>query len=237
MHKEYENKKVILFSGGLDSFIGWHYLGKPRAVYVDLNSRYSHKERTTVEKLAKLCSMELIIDKTLDIRPWEEPNANIQMRNMFLLMIGTYYGNEVYLIVQQGEMSIPDRTKQFFLNAQQLVNYLWEDKKRPIKFDSPFWYMTKADMVKWYLDQGLDPENLKRTVSCYSSEGKQCGQCSSCFRRWIAFEYNNIHEEYDNDITKYKKIPEYVKNMKAGKYDMKRTSQTKEVLKKYNLWR
>lgn len=227
---------ILLFSGGLDSFIAYFYLNKPKAVYVHLHSIYSQKELDTVIKLSKIMDMDLTVDTSLNLSPWEESNANIPMRNMFLLMVGSYYGDEVYLIVQQGETNIPDRTPEFFKSASSIINYLWSDKQRDIHFNSPFWEMTKVDMVKWYLDQGLDPELLLQTVSCYSSEQGQCGQCSSCFRRWIALEHNGLTEEYNHDITKYKEIPNYVQKMKNGEYDAKRTMQTKKVLKKFKLW-
>ena len=42
---------VLLFSGGIDSYVAWHYLSKPQTVYFNLKSRYSNKEMKIIRKL------------------------------------------------------------------------------------------------------------------------------------------------------------------------------------------
>ena len=90
-------------------------------------------------------------------------------------------------------------------------------------------------MIKWYIDNNRDVKLLKKTVSCFSPIHTLCGECSACFRRWIAFEWNGIHEKYSKDITKWEGIQNYVTKMKNGEYDDKRTKQTMDVLKEHGL--
>ena len=41
---DWGNKMILLFSGGIDSFVAYHYLGKPKTVYFDLGTPYTGKE-------------------------------------------------------------------------------------------------------------------------------------------------------------------------------------------------
>ena len=50
-----------------------------------------------------------------------------------------------------------------------------------------------------YLDNGGLVEHLQLTVSCYSDTEHHCGDCPSCFKRWIAFKNNDIPFATIND--------------------------------------
>ena len=54
---------ILLFSGGIDSFVAWHYLNKPKTVYFNLQSRYSLREISVVKKLIPTT----IIDNSLNL--------------------------------------------------------------------------------------------------------------------------------------------------------------------------
>ena len=45
------SSSVLLFSGGLDSFIYWRLLGQPPALYVPLNHKYQALERASIARL------------------------------------------------------------------------------------------------------------------------------------------------------------------------------------------
>ena len=219
---------ILLFSGGMDSYIGWHYLSKPNTLYVDLGHRYAPHEVDMVKKLIP----DTIIDTRLNLAEWEERDANIPLRNAFLIMIASMYDKDVVLVVQRGEMNIPDRSVYFFNNFGEWLSYLWNDKR---SISTPFFHMTKTQMVEWYLKMGLPKETLLSTRSCYSPYELPCGDCAACFRRWVAFINNGIQETYTNPITKYSGIPEYINKMKLKKYDRLRTEETFKALKKVGL--
>lgn len=232
--KEGSNMRdILLFSGGLDSLIGYYYLGEPPVLYCDIGHKYAYKERRVVQEIAKKAKMNLIIEDSLKLGKWEKPDADIPQRNMFLIMMGSYYGDNIHLVVQKGEMSIPDRSKEFFMETSKWVSFLHGKDKR---VTTPFSQMTKTQMVKWYLDTGHDSELLLSTTSCYGQEEGNCGQCGACFRRWIALESNGLSEPYVNDIKKWEGIKTYVEKMKSGKYDEERAEETKKVLERYKLW-
>jgi 7-cyano-7-deazaguanine synthase in queuosine biosynthesis len=173
-----------------------------------------------------------IIDDRLNLADWEQRDANIPLRNAFLVMIASFYDNDVILVVQKGEMEIPDRSKWFYNTLPEVLTRLQD---RVITLSSPFFTMTKTDMVKWYIQDGLDTDKLIATRSCFSPGDMPCGNCAACFRRWVAFTNNNLKEKYEQDITKYLGINDYIKKMKMGLYDPDRTKETFDALKKVGI--
>ena len=215
---------ILLFSGGMDSYIGWHFLNKPKTLYVDLGHRYAVHEVDMVKKLVP----DTVIDTRLNLAEFEAKDANIPLRNAFLTMVASYYDDNIALVVQKGELNIPDRSVHFFNEFGRMLTYLWGKR---VTLTTPFFTMTKTEMVRWYVDKGLDIDVLLSTRSCYSPGDVPCGNCAACFRRWVALINNGLSEEYENDITKYDEIPYYVEAMKKGKYDFVRARETLDALK------
>jgi len=180
-------------------------------------------------EIVKKLIPDTIIDETLNLAQWEEKDANIPLRNAFLAMVASKYDDDVVLVVQQGEMYIPDRSIEFFNSGADWLEFLWGHR---ITLTTPFLQMTKTDMVKWYLDHGFDPRKLGVTRSCYSPGEKPCGNCSACFRRWVAFTNNNLVEEYEQPIKNFDGLQNYLDKLKRGVYDKKRTDETLLALKK-----
>jgi 7-cyano-7-deazaguanine synthase in queuosine biosynthesis len=172
---------------------------------------------------------DTLIEDRLNLADWEARDANIPLRNAFLVMIASYYDTSIALVVQKGELDIPDRSVKFFNEFGGMLTFLWG---RRTTLTTPFFAMTKTQMVRWYLDEGLNPATLLSTRSCYSPDDLPCGACAACFRRWIAFVNNGLTENYTNDITEYSEIPKYIEKMRLGKYDSLRTHETFNALKK-----
>lgn len=234
---------ILCFSGGLDSFIAYFYLRKPKTVFVDLRHKYAWKEDQIVCWFRDNLGIETIIDKRLRLDDLEKPDGEIPLRNMFLASIASLYGDKIWLSFQQGETKNPsnDRSPEFCTKVSDLLTHL---HGKPVKVDSPFWDMTKIDIVKRYLDAGHPPGFLKKTISCFSGDIKihhdkpvsyHCGDCSSCFRKAIALSNNGIviSDMFERDIKKYNKIPTYITRMKKGEYEKRRTEQTLETLQNW----
>ena len=183
-------KEILLYSGGMDSYIAWHYLGKPETLFVDLGHRYRLKEYKAV--LSTIPETKTI--SSLFIGKYEEDDANIPMRNLFLAMCAAWEGaDKVWLIVQKDEMSIPDRSIDFMLEARPILSNL---VKRDVRIATPFSDMDKTDMVRWYVDEVGDIGTLFQTVGCFSEHDGHCGDCGACLRRYIAFKNNRIDPGY-----------------------------------------
>jgi 7-cyano-7-deazaguanine synthase in queuosine biosynthesis len=184
-----------------------------------------------IEMVKKLIP-ETIIDDRLNLADWEEKQANIPLRNAFLVMIASHYDSDVALVVQRGEMEIPDRSLRFFNEFGEWLTFLWG---RTTTVTTPFFNMTKTDMVKWYLDEGLLPSELIATRSCYSPGDKPCGNCAACFRRWVAFTNCGLEEEYEQPIKNFDGLQKYLDKLNRGEYEEKRTSETLMALRKARL--
>lgn len=219
---------LLLFSGGLDSYIAWEYLNRPKTLYVALGHRYQDLELERVRELIP----DTVVDDRLHLGDLEEEDAHIPLRNAFLALVGSLYDDEVALVVQKGEMDVPDRSPEFFHRMTRLLATL--KAPRGVRFFTPFWNWTKTQMVQWYLEAGHDPARLLRTRSCYTptATGRPCGHCAACFRRWVALTNNGLQEEYENDPLTWEGVARYVARMKQGDYDPVRTRETLAALRR-----
>ena len=229
-------REVILFSGGMDSLIGWFYLGKPQAVYFDLNHRYRWKEMEALRKMKEIDPSVLVnIVNAFNLGKYEKEDAHIPFRNRLLVMAAAMeypIVEKIYLVAQKGEQSIPDRSPEFFKDMSEMIS---KEMERKVEVVNPFPHMTKVAMVKWYRENVSDIELLRESVGCFDGASvTHCGKCSSCFRRSVAFEANNIPLDVMwSDIKKWSGIPGYIEKMKSGLYEADRTKETLDVLKKW----
>lgn len=227
-----KHNSILLFSGGLDSFIAWHYLNHPPVLFMDAGQSYAPKELKTVKYFArKYPKMKLCVDRSLDLSTWEEKNFYIPYRNVLFSLVASLYAPTIYLVGIKGDSVVdnnPNATRlmsKFFPNFNATKNML---------VTSPFYKMSKSRIVKWYLDQGLPLGDLLRTRSCYDKDSAgQCGKCGSCFRRWVALENNNIREQYDSPPWKWIEVKKYIRKIRAGHYDKERAAETLQALSKY----
>jgi 7-cyano-7-deazaguanine synthase len=237
MYNKRREDMILLYSGGLDSYIGWHFLDRPRTVYIDIEHRYRFNE---LKAIGVTIPETKVIYRRLYLGDVERPDAYIPMRNAFLLLATALEadmekGEQIAMVVQKGELDLEDRTPWFFHTMSTILSTLNKCNMRVI---SPFFDMTKTDMVKWYVTQRLPIKDLKRTWSCYNPSPDiatggyiPCGACGACFRRWVAFELNGIQETYTMNPWETRLAEEYIQKMKAGKYDEQRTDETFRALK------
>jgi len=237
------DQEVICFSGGIDSLIAWHYLNFPKPIYIKINHKYQEKEIKSIKTLESLIpKLKVEFIEGPDLSQFEVGDkAYISQRNLHLALMASHYGNKIYINGIKGD-NVEDKNKQAFKTMSFAMNSIKKESEPTISIDSPFWNMTKTDIIKWYrknYDELYVRSTLKMSVSCYDSTILgSCGRCPSCFRKWIAIENAGIDARtyFESDITEWSGIQLYVKKMKQGMYDQQRTLETKTVLKKYNLW-
>lgn len=190
---------VILASGGLDSYVMWYYAihqgKKPTAIYFDINSPYREKEITAIESLeipVEIKKVDLIMPSD-QITPTEQI---IRGRNFILAALGGYFGNEVWLGALFGEIHnyMPDKSAKFKDDFNAIAKYVYHAYEAKLVY--PFEHMSKTEVVGWALENGIAPEQLIKTNSCYDPVEERCGRCSTCFKRWVAMVNNGIEEEY-----------------------------------------
>lgn len=181
---------ILCFSGGLDSYIAWHYLGKPPTIYFDTRLPHCAKE---LEMVTHITEGKVIIDHSLDFS--SEKEIYIPHRNMLFASRASVYGDRVWIAGVKDDM-VEDKTENAF-NLMSIC--LSTIGKKNVTVDSPFWSMTKTDICKWYIKHekrngkklGEIEYNLaNKSISCYLNGTAPCYMCKSCFRKACAM-YNS----------------------------------------------
>lgn len=180
-------KHALLYSGGMDSLIAWYYLGLPDALYVDMGHKYAPFELAAMARLP----VPNVYYELKYGRYFEEEDAHVPGRNLFLATVAAAAGyDDIWLVCQAGEQTVPDRSPQFFVDATVAMRTTFG---RAIDVRNVFPTLYKHEMVAWYLEKGHAVENLINSWSCYHPvKGRECGECSACFRKYIALAVNRI---------------------------------------------
>lgn len=184
-----KDKKILMYSGGMDSWL-IRQLWKPDVcVFVDVGTKSSKEERK------RLSEDVVVID--LDISEFELPEKNylLPLRNLFFVELGSYFG-DIICLGATGTSTHFDKTEEFAQKTSEILNYLYKENNpdRAIKIIMPYCGKYKQDMLKEYLDQGGDIKYAwEHTFSCYNPQnGMMCGKCSSCKKRIEAFKLNGF---------------------------------------------
>jgi len=198
--KKVPDDSIFLLSGGLDSFIQWRLLNQPKAIYFAVGHRAEKKELKNLEKIERQFCQNIIIDNRLKLGDMEMENAYIPYRNLFFIMLASYYSPNV--VLAQILEYAPDKNKSFYRKTEKLLREITTGsfqglKSKKIKVWTPFADYTKTELVKMYCQKFDSQDLVKYTISCYSDSEKNCGKCSACFRRYVAMKNNGIEEEYE----------------------------------------
>lgn len=185
-------RKVLLSSGGMDSFLLAHEpeLAGAVHVFVDIGQRYVHKERAAARFVAESCNAEYVDVSTIPIAAFEHVETGIiPFRNAELILCAAQFGEAIYAGVIADEVN-SDKSPEFLRAMEQVLNIshrgqYWTEG-RTFELRTPFADTTKTELVSRYLSRGGSLGHLLRSVSCYSSSEQHCGRCSSCFKRWVA---------------------------------------------------
>lgn len=198
--------KVLLYSGGMDSWLISKIWKPDVKLYIDINGSYSEIEKNKLPKDVKIIKFPL--------GQFETPSKYIPLRNLYFLMLATNYGDELCLGAIAGDRGVKDKTPEFFDKTEELLNYLLEKQSnqaesRKIKIEKSFLYKSKSDLVKMYLEMGGTLDEIKEnSYSCYNSEtGIPCYNCKPCFRKFVTL----AHFGYEFDEDAQRKIYEYAK--------------------------
>ena len=227
MRNDTYNKKVLLYSGGMDSWL-IDKLWKPDIrLYVDMNTRYSKEEM-------KRLPDDTIIER-LDLSKWEREDKIIPLRNMYLIGIATNYGDEICLGATAGDRVL-DKSPVFAELYEDLLGYLYQKQhwteKRTIKINLDYKAYTKTELLKQYIAQGGNiSEAFSSSFSCYAPvDGHECWN-----RKFIAFALNGYPFSMDvigRNISYIKH--EILPLIESGEYGRKREEEEiRQVLTLY----
>ena len=153
------NKKVLLYSGGMDSWL-IDKLWKPDIrLYIDMNTRYSKEEM-------KRLPDDIVIEK-LDLSKWEREDKIIPLRNVYLIGIATNYGDEICLGATAGDRVL-DKSPVFAELYEELLGYLYQKQhwteKRTIRINLDYKAYTKTELLKQFKEAVLMKRLVRRSV-------------------------------------------------------------------------
>lgn len=205
------NKKVLLMSSGMDSYIIRELEEPDVLLFIDNKSEYSQIEK---EYLLKMNLPNLVIlDDFINMSSIELSNYIIPARNLYFLMIATYFGDEIILGATAGDRST-DKDYRFAGMTEKLLQHIYSEshwcKKRKININFKYKEHTKSDLINLYIEKNLTKgiskeESVERlalqSFSCYSpKEGHQCNCCKPDTRKFLS-----ILSTTGIDISKYYK--------------------------------
>lgn len=181
-------KKVLLYSGGMDSWL-IDKLWKPDVkLFIDIGTDNNKEE-------FKRLPSDVIVKK-IELSDFEDKDNNflLPLRNLFFVEMASYYGDEICLGAT-GSSTHYDKNQTFIDKSEDIINYLYSeayDKK--IKIVMPFRNYSKSDMLRMYIEQGGSAKRAwDETFSCYQPiNGQMCGECSSCKKKIMAFKENGF---------------------------------------------
>lgn len=226
-------KKVLLYSGGMDSWLISKIWKPDIKVYVNMHTRYSEEEMRRIQENEKDV---VIVDFPLG--QWERDDAIIPLRNLYLTMVMCNITGsedvEICLGATAGDRVL-DKSPLFVEKVNDLLNYLyqpqhWIKEGKRVKLNIDFKTKTKTELIKMFVEAGGDiNEAFSRSFSCYDPiDGHECWQCKPCFRKFVSFALNGMNfpkEVSDTAITYIKK--EIEPQIIAGTYG--RAEEEKEI--------
>lgn len=216
-------KKVLLYSGGMDSWL-MSKLWKPDIkLYVDMKTRYSENELARIRKEPDVQVVEFPLGQ------WERKDAIIPLRNLYLAMVAcNVTGSEdvEILIGATAGDRVLDKSPEFVNKATDLLSYLytpqhWIPEGKKVKVCIDYKQYTKTDLLKMFKKQGGDLEEaFTRSFSCYNPvDGHECWHCKPCFRKFTAF--SEAGYEFSDEVART--VCSYIKtdilpDIEAGTY-------------------
>ena len=207
-------KLAICYSGGMDSYIAYHYAIKeldyePEDILCltfNLGHNYNQKE-IDARRTQGIPHVELdlpIINQELFGNAVDKDNYIIPGRNLMFATIAAGFAERVWIIGVKFENHylMYDKNEAFFRTASLACT---QAIGAPTVVESPFMNWTKTQMIEWALEHGLK-EGLSQTVSCYHDTHKRCGNCGLCWKRAIAM-YMAGGEEVLDELQEYEVYP------------------------------
>jgi 7-cyano-7-deazaguanine synthase len=186
--------KILCMSGGMDSVIAWYYLEKPPCIFFNTKLPYSSTEYRATQNLGISC----IVDYSLDFS--QEKEIYIPHRNLLFASRASVYAQEV-VIAGLKDDCVEDKTPAAFDLMSYTLSAIGKEK---VRVTSPFWQMTKSDLIKWAIDNVVTfPDIFRFSISCYNTKnGEPCYSCPSCFRKACALNENGIYYPFNKEDTK-----------------------------------
>ena len=219
---------ILCLSGGIDSTCAYHLHKPDKTIFFDTGG-YAAIEKDVVLAMAP----DTIIDTSLNfVDILCDRSAYIPYRNLLFAARAAQYlpnGGTVMMAGLKDDL-VSDKNPDAFDSMRMCLNLL---DSRYIEVVSPFWEMTKAQVIGQYIKEGFPEHDLLATFSCYDPQnGIECHACPACFRKWNALWENGIKNRFFN----MELMAEYNLSACYGKYDRDRNQSIIQSVKEYMSW-
>ena len=206
-------KIAILYSGGLDSFLMYHWANVHYPGAEVSCIFYAHgqdSEQAEIESLpdfVEVRTIDWLNDKIKPIAKKSDPFAGaiyIPGRNLIFsaLVASQELADEVWMgtVWDEDNQQATDKNEKFRSEASDLISYVLSPFIDNVTIKFPFVEnkMTKEDTVRWALEHNINVDDITATVSCWHQENdKPCGVCKQCLKRMFVFGLNGFSEDYE----------------------------------------
>ncbi len=218
------NRVVVIYSGGMDSFTVLNKAIKDGKDVYALSFDYGQRHVKEINYAADVCRELNIPHKVVDISAinqliggssltadidvpeghYEEDSMKqtvVPNRNMILLSMAVGYAvsieaAQVYYGAHSGDHAIyPDCRPEFVLKMNDVCEIA---NYQPVTIHCPYLNGSKIDILTDGLSMGLD---YGKTWTCYNGREKSCGKCGACQERLEAFTLNKVSDPlcYEQD--------------------------------------
>lgn len=196
-------KKVLLYSGGWDSYCASFIYPTAKKLYVNLHTPYSNVEMKNLPSDVEI--------QDLNLQKYVMNNGyHIPQRNAILALIGAAsimpeaqqekdYNIEVYICGVQEDENAPDKNFSYFKKVSDLAS-AFDPTGRDIdgKWNIQIKGFNDFDKISLW-EQAKKPD-MRNIISCHT--GNNCGHCLDCKRRLLYLDYI-YPNEYKIDKTQF----------------------------------
>jgi 7-cyano-7-deazaguanine synthase in queuosine biosynthesis len=220
----------------MDSFFCWS-LFYPDAdnVYVDIGHKYRDKELAALSSIQRATpGFRYRVLSGATIGQYEHESGIIPFRNAEMIVTAAQVGERIVLGVLKDEIN-SDKSEEFFSGIANVLNVCyrkqyWTEGK-VFEVVSPLRSFSKTELVAQYLSRNLPAGPLLQTVSCYSAQDGHCGECPSCFKRWVALRLNGIEQDFRGDVVQWAHRTGIVAKARSGQYQPQRSAEIIKAVK------
>lgn len=204
-------KIVILYSGGLDSFLLKRYAeekypgSRVKCLYYKHGGESEKWELKVLPSFVEVRKLQWLGKEIKAVCKKDDPFAGaiyIPGRNLVLSCLAACQelADEVWMgtVYDEDNYKGTDKNERFRSGTSKLLTYVLSPFKEKVIVRFPFvenkW--TKVDCVRWALRNGVTKRDLCSTVSCWNQTKEfPCGSCKQCFKRALVFLLNGISQE------------------------------------------
>lgn len=197
----HSNRTVLLYSGGIDSYCAAALTNPDVLLHVNLGGAYGDAETNALTTPTGM-QHKLVTINMPHLSQFELPNHGyiLPARNAFLTLLAAQYGSTIYMGAIAANRG-SDKDQEFANRMTSLMTWVWQQQDiwnptaRPTALELPVQHLTKRQLVATTIAQtNTTGEEIRdHTFSCYTpTNGKECGNCIPCGKKWAALAANNI---------------------------------------------